>query len=237
MDAQLSRETLAEFIGTFMLILVGAGAVALGGSLEVAAFAHGLILVAIIGTYGHVSGAHVNPAVTLGVWIAGHMPSRKALFYMVAQFLGAIVAAVVLMIIVPESLPGHETLGQTLPAGGVNELDIVLVEGLLTFFLVSTVFQAALYGKGGALAPVLIGFTLAGSILLGGTLTGASLNPARTLGPWLLASDKGELSDLLIYLVAIFAGGALAAFLHMDTFRQSDGVEKPLDAAKRRRNR
>lgn len=222
LNEQTSREATAEFIGTFMLVLVGAGAVVLTppsvGAL-IPALAHGLILVAIIATYGHISGAHVNPAVTLALWIGGHIDTNRALIYWVVQLLGGIAAAAVLLIILPE--PGN--LGQTVPAAGVNELDIVLVEGLLTFFLVSTVYQAAVYGKGGAATPLLIGFTLAGCILLGGSLTGASLNPARTLGPALFGEDGQGFLEVLLYFGAILAGGAFAGFLHMDTFKTEDG--------------
>ncbi|HLA43090.1 MAG TPA: aquaporin, partial [Aggregatilineales bacterium] len=221
MDQQTQRELAAEFIGTFMLVLVGAGSVVVSppgiGALG-PALAHGLILIAIIGTYGHFSGAYVNPAVTLGVWLGGHLKAQKAGFYVIAQFLGGIVAAVVLLIILPE--PG--TLGQTTAAADVNELDIILVEGLLTFFLTSVIYQAAVYGKGGSATPVLIGMTLAGCFLLGAPLTGASLNPARTLGPALLADDMQDLGEVLIYLLAIFGGGALAGLVHMDTFKVHD---------------
>ncbi|NJL93063.1 MAG: hypothetical protein HC915_04725 [Anaerolineae bacterium] len=238
MSEQQTRELVAEFIGTLMLVLVGAGAVVMsGGDALTAALAHGLILVAIIATYGHISGAHVNPAVSLALWIAGRMATRRMVLYMGAQFLGALVASVLLLIIIPEGTPGRATLGQTTAAAGVNELDIILVEALLTFFLVSSIFQVALYGKGGVLAPVLIGFTLAGSILLGGPLTGASLNPARTLGPALLAPNAQDLFEVVIYMAGIFGGGALAAFIHMDTFKTEDPAEEDAPARKKLRRR
>jgi aquaporin Z len=144
LDQQTSREAFAEFIGTFMLVLIGAGSVVLAppstGAL-IPALAHGLILVAIIGTYGHISGAYVNPAVTLAVWIANKISSQKLGVFMLAQFMGGLVAAVVLLIVLPT--PGQ--LGQTTAAPNVNELDIILVEGILTFFLASVVLQAAVY--------------------------------------------------------------------------------------------
>lgn len=217
MNQETSRQLTAEFIGTLMLVLVGAGSVVgnpAGMGAIIPAFAHGLILVSIISTFGHISGAHVNPAVSLAMWIGGQMDSQKMILYMVAQFLGGVVACVIMLMVLPE--PGQ--LGQTVPAPEVNELGIVLIEGLLTFFLVSTVYQVAAYGKGGNLAPLLIGMTLAGLILFGGPLTGASLNPARTLGPALLADDMQDLVQVLVYFAAIFGGGAAAAFVHMDTF-------------------
>ena len=225
MNQQTSRELTAEFIGTFMLVLVGAGSVMVSppslGALG-PALGHGLILIAIIGTYGHISGAHVNPAVTLSLWIGGHIDRMKMLLYWVVQFLGSLVACVVLLIVLPE--PG--SLGQTTAAADVNELDIILVEGLLTFFLASTVYQAAVYGKGGAFTPVLIGLTLGGSILMGGPLTGASLNPARTLGPALLGEDMQSITEIIVYMAAIFGGGALAAIVHMDTLKSEESGSK-----------
>jgi MIP family channel proteins len=224
MTQQQVREATAEGIGTFMLILVGAGAVALNpGNLLVAAFAHGLILIAIIAAYGHISGAHVNPAVTLGVLIGGKMELNRALIYWVSQIIGALVAVLVLRIVIPSDFQGFnplETLGQTAPADGVNALGIVVIEGLLAFFLVSSVYQAAIYGKGGAATPLLIGLTLAACIVLGGPLTGASVNPARTLGPAFLAEDVQDLGEVFTYMIGLFTGGAAAGLLHSDIFAQ-----------------
>lgn len=226
MDEKLVREATAEGIGTFMLVFVGAGAVALNpGNLLVAALAHGLILVAIIATYGHISGAHVNPAVTLGVLIGGKIDLNRAMIYWVAQLLGAAIAMVVLRIVVTDAA-ALKTLGQTAPAHeDVNELHIIIIEGVLTFFLVSAVFQVGLYGHNANLAPLLIGLTLAGCILLGGPLTGASLNPARTLGPAFLAEDTQNLSEVFVYMLGIFSGGAMAGLVHTDAFKPEEKDE------------
>jgi len=218
----LVTESIAEFIGTFMLVLVGAGAVTLvsQGSSPVAsvvvaaALAHGLILVAIVATFGAISGAHVNPAVTLGILVGGKISLVKAIAYWIAQFVGGIVAALVLKYI----FPAATSLGNTDPAASVNSGQVVVIEAILTFFLTSTVFQAAVYGKAGPATPVVIGFTLAASILFGGALTGASLNPARTLGPALVTGDT---QYLVWYLVGIFGGGAIAGLVHGYFFRPS----------------
>ncbi len=224
MTPQLTREAIAELIGTFMLVFVGAGAVAAtsvfqpGVVIVAAAFAHGLILVAIISTYGHISGAHVNPAITLSLLIGGKIEPNRALVYMVAQFIGGILAALLLRVVLTDVGNAVETMGQTAPSDGINALDIFAVEALLTFFLASSVYQNAVYGRGGQLTPLLIPFTLAGCILVGGTLTGASLNPARTLGPALLAENTQDIGEVLIYFIAIFSGGAFAGLLHTDIF-------------------
>ena len=210
-DATL-RSGLAELVGTFVLVFVGGFAVASAQGVVVAALAHGLILVAIIYMYGHISGAHVNPAVTAGLLVGGKIDISKAVVYWVAQFAGAIIAAVVLNIIVPGAAAGGQTTG-SLTAG--SPWSAALFEAVMTFFLVSTVYQAAVYGKAGNVAGIAIGFTLAGSILAGGTYTGASLNPARTLGPALVA---GDLSYAVPYLIGIVAGGIIAGLVHTYVF-------------------
>jgi MIP family channel proteins len=200
------KATLAELIGTFMLTLVGAGAAAqVDGGLVGVAFAHGLILAVIIFTFGHVSGAHVNPAVTVGLWLGGNIKAGRAIAYLIAQFVGGAIAGYAIGFLLLE--PGN--YGQTVNAVGVPRG--LVIEAVLTFFLVSTVYQAAVYGKAGNLAPLAIGFTLGASILFGGPLTGASLNPARSFGP---ALAGGGLADFWPYLVGPVVGGLLAGALH-----------------------
>ena len=208
------KASLAELVGTFVLVFVGAFAVASGQGVAVAALAHGLILVAIVYMYGHISGAHVNPAVTLGLLVGGKIDIQKAVFYWVAQFAGGIAAAFLLSAIIGSGGSLGETTG-SLTSGMV--WNAALFEAVMTFFLVSTVYQAAVYGKAGNVAGIAIGFTLAASILAGGTYTGASLNPARTLGPALAA---GDLSYVLPYFVGIFGGGAAAGVLHAFVFKE-----------------
>ena len=212
MNNETLKAGLAELIGTFILVFIGAAAVAAGQGVVAAALAHGLALVFIIASYGHVSGAHVNPAVTLGLLVGRKIEVMKAVVYWVAQFAGAILAAVLLRVLLKEG-----NLGET--TGTLTESSpwlAAVFEGVLTFFLVSTVYQAAVYGKAGNLAAVAIGLTLAASIFAGGTYTGASLNPARTLGPALVAGSFGY---LLPYFVGTLAGGALAGLLHSTFFK------------------
>src|SRR5689334_77730 len=180
MNDQTLKSGLAELIGTFTLVFVGGAAVASGQGVVAAALAHGLILVGIIFVYGHLSGAHVNPAVTAGLLVGRQITLERAIFYWIAQFIGAIVAAVVLNIIIPGGAKSGQTIGSLTTS---SVWAAALFEAIMTFFLVSAVYQAAVYGKVGNLAALAIGLTLAGSILAGGTYTGASLNPARTLGP------------------------------------------------------
>ncbi len=216
MSQEEIKTGLAELVGTFILVFVGGFAVASGQGVVVAALAHGLALLFIIYTYGHISGAHVNPAVTAGVLVTGRIKPRQAVLYWVAQFVGGIVAAVVLNIIVADAAKAGQTVG-SLTANA--PWSAALFEAIMTFFLASSVCQAAVFGKAGNLAGVAIGLTLAASILAGGTYTGASLNPARTLGPALVA---GDLSYLVPYLIGIFAGGIVAGLVQSRVFKPAE---------------
>lgn len=210
-----SRALVAEFIGTFALIFIGAGAGALGvGGLVGVALAHGLVVVGFAYAYGHHSGTHINPAVTLGLLVAGEIPVAKALAYMATQIAGGIAGAFTLAFVLGDKAG---TLGATALADGVSPLQGVVIEALLTFFLVNAVFNTAVSGKvGGNLAGLAIGSTLVFCILMGGPLTGASLNPARTLGP---AIATGDFANLWVYLVGPFAGAAIAAILYKAVFK------------------
>lgn len=200
------KAALAELIGTFMLTLVGAGAAAVGeGGVVGVAFAHGLILAVIVFTFGHISGAHVNPAVTVGLWLGGKIKAGRAVAYLVAQFIGGGIAGYAIGLLLTD--PGN--YGQTVMAVGIRRG--IVIEAILTFFLVSSVYQAAVYGKAGDLAPLAIGLTLAASILFAGPLTGASLNPARSFGP---ALAGGGMTDFWPFLVGPVVGGLLAGALH-----------------------
>ncbi|MEL6271873.1 MAG: aquaporin [Chloroflexota bacterium] len=205
----LVKPVLAEFIGTFTLVFIGAGAVAAtvqnGFDVTVPAFAHGLVVLALIYAYGHISGTHLNPAVTVGLLVGGHIDVTKAIAYIIAQFIAGIVAAYVLFAMVDGPAGNY---GQTVGSiTDTNLIGAVVFEAILTFFLVSSIYQSAVFGKAGNFAGVAIGLTLVFCILAGGPYTGASLNPARTLGPALAA---GQLGYVFPYFIGLFAGGALA---------------------------
>ena len=201
----------AEFIGTFTLIFIGAGAGAIGESLVAVAFAHGLVVLAFAFSYGSISGTHINPAVTIGLLVGKQIEFGKAVAYIIVQLLGGIVGAAALYYVLGAKAG---TLGATVPAAGIGTGQAFLLELLLTFFLVNTIYFTAVSGKGGNLAPIAIGLALVFCILMGGPLTGASLNPARTLGPALFSSAPNALSTLWIYFVACPLGGVLAALVY-----------------------
>ena len=208
-----TKSLVVEFIGTFALIFIGAGTVAIDvGGLRGAALAHGFVVVAFIYAYGHISGTHINPAVTLGLLIAGEIEFVAAIGYWVGQFLGGVLGAVLLNALLPN--PGD--LGVTILAEGVTPLQGLVVEIVLTFFLVNTIFNTAVSGKAGNFAGLAIGLTLVFCILMGGPLTRASLNPARTLGPAIVI---GNYADLWLYFVGPCVGGILAAFLYIGVLK------------------
>lgn len=213
-----TKNLVAEFIGTFALIFIGAGALALNkGGLVGIALAHGLVIVTFAYAYGHISGTHINPAVTLALLIAGEIQIVAAVGYWVVQFLGGILGAFVLKAVLPEA----GDLGVTILGSGVTPTQGLIVEIVLTFFLVNTIFNTAVSGKAGNFAGLAIGLTLVLSILMGGPLTRASLNPARTLGP---AIASGNYADIWLYFVGPAIGAVLAALLYIGVLKDKDSA-------------
>lgn len=201
------KKLIAEFVGTFILIFIGAGAGELSGSLVAVAFAHGFVILTLAYSYGDISGLHINPAVTIGLLAGRRIDPTSAVGYIVAQILGGIVGAAALFFVVGSP----ETLGATNLAPGITPVQGLVLEIILTFLLVNTIYHAAVSGKAGNMAPVAIGLTLVLAILMGGPLTGASLNPARTIGP---AVMMGNYADIWLYLIGPPIGGVLAWVLH-----------------------
>ena len=202
------RALVAELIGTFALIFIGAGAGAQNVGLLGVAFAHGFVVLGFIYAYGHISGTHINPAVTLSLLAARKISGVTAATHIAAQLAGGIAGAFALRYV----LGGAESgLGVTVLAAGVTPVQGLVIEVTLTFFLVNSVLNTAVSGKGGDLAGIAIAATLIACILIGAPLTGASLNPARTLGP---ALATGTFADLWLYFVGPILGGLLAALLY-----------------------
>ncbi len=213
---------LAELVGTFTLVFIGAGAGALagtnGGGIVAVALAHGLALMVAIYALGAVSGAHVNPAVTISLALTGKVKWDRAAVYVVAQLIGGALAGFLLRALIGTT----GSLGATRLAAAVPALNGAVLEAVLTFFLVMAVYASGVAGRNGNLAGVAIGLVLTMDILMGGSLTGASMNPARTFGP---ALALGDFSNIWVYVVGPVVGGAAAAFLY-------DRVFMPMPEAK-----
>lgn len=211
------RAFLAEFVGTFALIFIGAGSIIMGaytnggvGLLGIA-LAHGLVLSIAVTATMKISGGHINPAVTFGAWIGRQIETRRAMLYVVAQLLGAVVAAFLLKGLYPPDAVAGAALGTPMLGEGVSFAQGVVIEAVLTFFLVFAVYGTAIDPRAPAVGGFGIGLVLTFDILAGGPLTGASMNPARTFGP---ALAGGIWSDHLVWWIGPLIGGALAGLLY-----------------------
>ena len=218
----LPRVAVAEAVGTFLLVFAGtavavsavlgrpiAGAPA--DSLAVA-LAFGLALVTLVNALGHVSGCHLNPAVTLGLALTGAFPWRYVPAYLVAQLGGAVLAGLTVWLTYGDVARDDASLAATLPADGVSVLTVLVVEALVTFFLVLTIVSVATDSRvPKAAAGLTVGFTLGVCVLIAGPLTGGAVNPARALGPMLVS---GRFDGVWAYVLGPVVGGALAALLY-----------------------
>jgi MIP family channel proteins len=209
----LLRRAAAEGIGVFALVFAGCGAIiaeaehpASLGPVGIA-LVFGLIVMAMVYATGHLSGAHLNPAVTVAFVLTRHFPRAEAAAYVAAQAAGALIAAGALAAIWPSD---PASLGATLPTVGLGSTFVY--EVVLTAFLMFVIMAVATDTRAvGAAAAIAIGGTVGLDALFGGPITGASMNPARSLGPALVS---GELSDLWLYLLAPLAGAALGALAY-----------------------
>ena len=211
LSGALPRALAAELVGTFLLVFVAAGAIMVDaesgalGHTGIAA-ATGLVVMAMVYAVGHVSGAHLNPGVSLAFALTRHLPATRLVGYWVAQVTGALLAAAVLR----GSLGPVADVGATLPAGSNGQAFLweVVLTALLLFVVMAVATDTRAVGEAAAIA---IGGTIALAVLVGGPVSGASLNPARSLGPALVG---GELEVLWIYLTAPLLGAAFGALAY-----------------------
>lgn len=215
------KPLVAEFIGTFTLIFAGVGAIAVGADLVGVALAHGIALAVMITAVAAVSGGHLNPAVTIGLWAAGKFPAGKILGYLIAQVAGAFVAAILIKLCLPAETVVAGT-GTPALAAGVGVGAAILLEAVLTFFLVFTVLGTAVDKRAPKLGGLLIGLSVTMGILVAGPITGAALNPARHLGPALLAGGS-FLGQFWIYWVGPVLGGIVAGAVYKAFIEAPEG--------------
>src|SRR5436190_13894562 len=205
------KKYIAEIVGTFALVFCGTGAIVInqetGGSVTHVgvAITFGLIVMAMIYAVGDISGAHLNPAVTLGFWISGKFPGREILPYIGSQLTGAVMASLILRLLFPSNI----SLGSTQPTG--SDLQSFVLEFIMTFLLMFVIIQVAMGNKEqGMFAGLAIGSVVLLEAMCGGPVSGASMNPARSLAP---AFVSGNLQHLWIYLIAPPLGAVTAVLL------------------------
>ncbi len=218
----MGKKMIAEVFGTFVLVLFGCGsAVLMGDQIGMLgiSLAFGLSIVAAAYSIGAISGAHLNPAVSLGMVAAGRMSFGDFISYSIAQIVGAIFAAGVLLVIasgkadysVAENGLGQNGFGEGY-LGEYSLMAALLFEIVMTFVFVTVILGATQKGAPAAMAGLAIGLTLAAIHLVGINVTGVSVNPARSIGPALFAG-AGALADLWVFILAPLAGGALAGMV------------------------
>ncbi|MDB6118049.1 MAG: aqpZ2 2 [Verrucomicrobiaceae bacterium] len=202
------RKALAELLGTFALVFAGTGAIVIdaasAGSIGHAGIAltFGLIVMVMIYTFGDVSGAHLNPAVTIAFAVAGRHPWREVPGYVLAQTTGALLASGLLKVLFPADL----TLGATLPAG--TEMQSFILEAVLTGMLMFTILSVSTGSKEkGITAGIAVGSIIGLEAMFAGPISGASMNPVRSLAPALVS---GHFTHLWLYLVAPLLGACVA---------------------------
>lgn len=229
------RPALAELIGTFGLIFMGAGSIiaTAGQNLVAIGFAHGLAIALGVLALGKISGGHFNPAVTLAFLATRRIAVVTALIYIIAQLLGSVLAGLALVYFFPPAMVGAAKLGNPALDASVPFFNGVIIEALLTFFLVTVIFGTAVDARGPTLiAGLAIGLTITMDIFAAGPLTGAAMNPARSFGTavaGVLIPGSESFKDHLVYWVGPILGGLIAGLLYDVAFmgRPPGAVEPP----------
>jgi MIP family channel proteins len=207
----LAPALVGEAVGTFLFFFIAAGAaLAATGDpaavLLVIALAHVVVLAVLVSSFGAVSGAHFNPAVTLGLWVAGKIDVVRGGAYFVAQMIAAAAAGYALVYVFTDVTPAVPALG-----AGVDVTEGIILEAIMTMVLLFAVFGTAVDARGPKIGGLAIGLAVAADILLGGTLTGAAMNPARWFGPALAA---GDFQNWYVWWIGPFAGAIIVALLY-----------------------
>ena len=211
---------IAEFFGTFTLIFIGVGAIAADYATDGAlgltgiALAHGLAIAVMVSATAAASGGHLNPAVTCGALAAGKIPAATAAGYIVAQCLGAVVAAFVVKMAVPAVWLDAVGMGTPSVGEGVTVGQALVMEAVLTFFLMFVVYGTAIDARAPKVGGLFIGLTIALGIMASGPVSGGAINPARHFGPALMG---GGLQNMWLYWVGPILGSVVAALVYKST--------------------
>lgn len=213
MNPSLAKRCVAEFIGTFALIFVGVGAIYNNPGLLGVALAHGLTIAVMVSATGAISGGHLNPAVTFGLLIGGQITLKNTIAYWIAQLGGGAAAGFLLIGLLGDtSQTGTQIVAKGTPdLAGISMGTGIVIETVLTFFLVFVVYGSAVDSRAPRIGGLAIGLTVALDILFGGPLTGAAMNPARTFGP---ALASGHWTNHAVYWIGPLLGGGLAGLIY-----------------------
>src|SRR6267378_409725 len=220
MNQTLLKQCVAEFIGTFALIFIGVGVIynntpGAGVGLLGVALAHGLTIAVMVSATMSISGGQLNPAVTFGLFVGGQMNLKKSVAYWIAQLAGGAAAALVVLTLAGSSgvaavTAGTPDLAMQNGVSRVTYAQAIVIEMVLTFFLVFVVYGSAVDARAPKIGGLAIGLTVALDILFGGQLSGAAMNPARTFGP---ALASGHWANHAVYWIGPLVGGALGALV------------------------
>jgi aquaporin Z len=207
------RRGAAEFIGTFALIFIAGGGAAYASGPTDLALANGLVIAVMVSAVGFISGGHFNPAVTLGFLVTRRIAPALALWYWIVQLGGAAIAALLLKWVLPSAAISARHLGVPALGAGVSSGSAVVVEAVITFFLVWVIFATAVDPRGAfkQIAGLAIGFTIAAGVLMAYGLTGGAMNPARAFGPQLAGNHWAH---FWVWYIGPFAGAVIAASLY-----------------------
>ena len=222
MNSSLIKQCVAEFIGTFALIFVGVGAIYHNAGLLAVALAHGLTIAVMVSATAGISGGQLNPAVTFGLLVGGRLNIKQSVAFWIAQLAGAAAAGFILLFIFTGQADPQKgvELARTIvangtpdlaPKSGITAVQGVVIEAILTFFLVFVVYGTAVDIRAPRIGGLAIGFTVTLDILFGGPFTGAAMNPARTFGP---ALASGHWNNQAVYWIGPMLGGALAGLVY-----------------------
>ena len=218
------KRYISELIGTMVLVLFGCGSAAIAGSVLGTvgiALAFGLSIVAMAYVIGDISGCHINPAVSIGMWIDGRLETKDLIMYIVFQCIGAIIGIAILAVIINSapSLGGYAAtgLGQngfgSASSVGLDVVGAIIVEIILTFVFVFTVLGVTKKAENSAVAGIVIGLTLAFLHIMGIPLTGTSVNPARSLAPALFIGGQA-LQQVWVFILAPIVGAVIAGLIY-----------------------
>ena len=222
----MKKKLIAELLGAFILVFAGAGAIIINDitnaiGLVGVALTFGFVIVALIYSFAHVSGAHFNPAVTIAFWSMGEFERKNVIPYIAAQLVGGLLASLSLFLLLKENfvlVSEVSYLGATIPSGTASQS--FGFEFILTFILMIVICSSAIHGKATKdFAGLAIGLTVGLESMFAGPITGASMNPARSIAPALIS---GNVEHLWIYIVATILGAVCAAVVFMKVFKSND---------------